>query len=546
MKKLIAILLCMCVCLSSFLGCAGDTNVYDADGNVITDQSKILDINVWNSGYGINWINALANQFKKDNPGTGITIQADDKSGNFQRTAQLDSASANSIDLYFNYAPDYQKPEYIKNLEPLNDIINAPAATGETMTIGEKFGDATMSALGGTKNAQGKYEGVAAYNGNLYVLNYGSGSNGIVYNARLFDACDIEVPKTTNEFKSLVAVIKDNISYNDIDGVNLTGKYPLYNYPGYWTNVIVAWWLQYEGAENYSKFFSFDGISNPLTEDMNRFNQDGMKYALQALKEIITPAGISSPKSTETENYMANLRDFIDLETAFMYPCGSFFETEYTKNPQANISRLNNFKIMRYPVISNLAEKLSKADARDSDLSALVDYVDKIADGQSATKPAWATDADVELVYNARFASTGAPTKSTVCIPNYSPSKELAKKFLQYMYSDAGMKVFAEAQHSFLSVEFDNDTLKNSINTSSWTAFAKSALELSKVRVSVPQDMSHPVYALEKFNDMNVFRPNSVPETLLLGGTSVETILAGEWSNFKSEWETNLYSQYFN
>ena len=535
MKKLIAFLLGITVCLSAFVGCMGDTSVRDSSGNVVTDQSKIVEISVWNNGYGIAWLNALANEFEKLNPGTGVRVVPHPKSDDFQNNIGL---TTNETDLYFNYAPHYLN--YKQYLEPLDDIIDAPAAEGETKTIAQKLGADVMSVLGSDDGTDTNY-----------VLTYSNGTGGIVYNSKLFTQYGLKVPKTTEELENLIMLIQEETPYKGTGGNDKSVKYPLLHYPGYWQGVAVTWWLQYSGAEEFNKFFTFEGLSGEtLSNDLQTvYQQEGMQVALDALYSIVTIENATHPisNSTDSDNivYREKQDYFIMKENALMYPCGSFLETEVLQNNQIDPKLFNNFSTMRTPVVSALAKKLSKVDAKDKDLRVLIDYVDAVSVGDtSVVKPDWATPTDVELVTNARFATTGQVSAQTVCIPKYADGKALAKKFLQFMYSDEGMKIFAEAQRCFLNADFDNSAVKDTIDTSKWSTYSKSTFDLSKHDKMVPQNLNHPVRYKENLREIFSVSPESV-FTRSEQPLTVSAFLSSEWTKFKNDYQ-GKYASYFN
>lgn len=534
MKKFIAILLGVTVSLSAFVGCMGDTSVKDSSGNVVTDPAKIVEISTWNNGYGIAWLSALEKEFEKRNPGTAIEIKGHPEADDFQNNIGL--TTSNSTDLYFNYAPHYLN--YKQYLEPLDDILDNPAAEGETKTIAQKLGADIMAVLGSDDGTDTNY-----------VLTYSNGTGGIVYNSKLFAEYDLPIPRTTKELENLIMLIQEETPYKGTGGSSDTAKYPLLHYPGYWQSAAVTWWLQYSGAEEFNKFFTFDGLYGAtLSDDLKSvYQQEGMQVGLEALHRITTIENATHPISNDTSKgrYAEKQLYFITRENALMYPCGSFLETEVLKNPDISATYFNNFSTMRTPVVSALANKLSKANAKDKDLSNLIEYVDAVSVGDtSVAKPDWATPEDVELVTNARFAVTGQTASQTVCIPKYAQGKALAKKFLQFMYSDEGMKIFAKAQRCFLNADFDDETVKNSIDTSAWSTYSKSTFELSKHDVSVPQNLNHPVRYKEGLREIFSVSPESV-FTRSEQPLTVSAFLSSEWSKFKNDY-AGKYSSYFN
>lgn len=485
MKKVLSLILCLLLSFS-VIGCTSSSS---QSGN--TDPTKTLDIAMWNSGYGTKWVEQLKAEYIKTHPDVVINIDA--KSGQsgtgvFYNTITT-GVNANNNDLYFAYGPkylDYVTGQYASNplLEPLNEVVNY-TVSGESKTLGEKMGDKMLDALvydnGTADQADDKY----------YALSFSNGASGIVYNAKLFAQYNLAVPRTTNEMIQLVVDIQDNTPYKGTrDGkvVNNQPATPFIHLRGYWVDVANTWWAQYEGPEGMSDYWNFANVdlNNP---QQSQYQTEGMRLAMEALYNIIAQPNATHATSNTEDDHMTIQSNFIENEVALMYPCGGFLETEMEKLEDFDISLMNNFKMMRAPVLSAIANKLDAGHNTDDHLCQLVDYVDGVA-----AKPAWASDAEVEIVRAARFASAGQVTSSTIAVPSYSPAKDLAKDFLKFMFSDTGMKIFAQTQRTFLTCSFDDTSIVDSIDKSSWSNFATSVFELSRNKdYFTPNDYSHPL-----------------------------------------------------
>ena len=530
MKKFLALLLCV-ITLVSFSACG--TNEYkDADGNVITDDSKILNVMVWNSGYGTNWIYAVKDAYLKEHKGVAIDIVAkagDSGTGEIYNTIES-GVNANDTDLYFAYGPKYLQyvtGKYSNNklLAALNEVVNYKAP-GESKTIGEKFGSATLDAL--------------VYEGEYYSLTYESGARGIVYNAELFDKYGLDVPRTTGELADLVAYIKllpDKKYSGNTPGPGNTPYSALIHYPGYWQDAVISWWLQYEGRDNFGSYFDFSKFTIDELKNMsgyqNKYQQEGIRRGLQALYDIITPDGITYAGSNSLDFTTIQSR-FLENDAALMYPCGGWLETEMLKAEDFDASLMNKFKIMKYPVLSNVKNKLSEGHRKESDLIAVIDYVDG-----NASRPSWATDNDVDIVRFARNCSTTQVASATTIVPSYANAKDLAIDFLKFLYSDKGLKIFAESQKCFMSIDFDNETIKTSIDTSNWSSFAKSVKDISADRsMYVPQNLNHPLYFKTKLQEVFTHAPERM--FTIQDKQTVTEFLNAEWNELMKNWATYM------
>ena len=519
MKKIVAMFLCVLM-IFSLGACSGGS----------TGDSSTLKIMVWNSGYGTKWIEDLKTEYLKTH--SNVRIDISDKSGD-SGTGEIyntitTGAAANDTDLYFAYGPKYlQYTEGSENcLEPLNDVVNY-TVPGESKTIGQKIGSTILDAL--------------VYENNYYALSYENGAYGIVYNAKLFEEFGFEVPRTTNELDDLVRTAMVETKYNGVTaGPANTTLAPIVHYPGYWGSAVINWWLQYEGRTNFDTFFSFSNFTTDellnMQNHQSKYQQIGLRKGLEALYEIISPTGHTYAGSNSAD-YITLQSRFIEEETSLIYPCGGWLESEMLKGEGFDANLMNNFKLMKYPVLSAVSEKLSAGNQTEEKLIALIDYVDGVSE-----RPNWATDNDVETVRFARTCSTTQAAANTVIIPSYASSKDLAKDFLKFVYSDTGLKIFAEAQKCFMAVDFDNASVKESINTASWSAFSKSVYEISESKENyVPQKLNHPLYFRTRLQE--VF-PNTPPEVSFTDSTkaTVESFLDYEWAQLMLNWPVYLSS----
>ena len=112
------------------------------------------------------------------------------------------------------------------------------------------------------------------------------------------------------------------------------------------------------------------------------------------------------------------------------------------------------------------------------------------------------------------------------------------------MFSDEGMKIFAEAQRCFLAADFDDELVKNSIDTSQWSTYSKSTFELSKHDNAVPQNLNHPGRYKEGLREIFSVSPESV-FTRSEQPLNVSAFLSSEWTKFKNDY-AGKYSSYFN
>jgi ABC-type glycerol-3-phosphate transport system substrate-binding protein len=137
------------------------------------------------------------------------------------------------------------------------------------------------------------------------------------------------------------------------------------------------------------------------------------------------------------------------LGRAAMFPNGDWNNLEMEKSfPESDIL------FMRLPVISSLGAKLGITEAQ---LVSVIDYVDSLSDGGSVAKPSFVPivvdedagaltlDEVIEKVYAARTITFSYANYHTAFAASYGLGLESAKKFLTFMASNKGSKIYAKA-----------------------------------------------------------------------------------------------------
>jgi ABC-type glycerol-3-phosphate transport system substrate-binding protein len=103
-----------------------------------------------------------------------------------------------------------------------------------------------------------------------------------------------------------------------------------------------------------------------------------------------------------------------------------------------------NMEFIKTPVISSLVERLSfKTDA---ELRQVIDFVDEHPnEGDNTGRPSFASEADVQIVREARQAAYQGGGGGLTLVPSWSKNIDTAKDFLTYMLSDKGLRIYYEA-----------------------------------------------------------------------------------------------------
>lgn len=366
---------------------------------------KVLNVRVFDGGYGTDWAVAVAREFEKE---YDIKVNVKGSGLRNQLSAEMETTEYKNqqFDLYFTDIMIRKK----ELLTDLSDVYNY-TPEGETKKIAEKFhGDVDKYY----KNPDGTY----------YHMPWGIGYTTFTYNADLIT--DDMVPNTTDELVALCKQFKSQGKYSFTFG----------NDTNYWDNPFMEWWAQYEGLEKYNLFYNgkteADGV---YTADI--FAQQGRLRSLEVLEELLGyDNGYTDPASSST-GFMTAQKNYFEGKSVMMYN-GSWLENEM-KNlfPDGCPFTLS---VMKMPVISTIIERLDTIND-DATLSAVIDYVD----GKTGTLPAGVGEEDVEEIREVRNIHN-ASTGHQVILPKNAHHVENAKTFLKFLYSKKGVNTYM--QHS--------------------------------------------------------------------------------------------------
>ena len=441
-------------------GCVGtgpDLSQYDKD--------KIVEISIWNSGGGIQYVQNLIDRYMELHTDTYLSITPSGNMNTFYDTITA-GARANSFDLYFSYGPKYR--QYFEGqykdknfLEDLSGVLSG-TAEGETETIRSKFGDAILEEI--------------AVGEKVYAMPWIMYGSGIVYNVTEFEKHpDWKLPRTTNELRTLALQIKES------------GKTPfLHNKNNYWEYLWTIWWAQYSGTNAYNDMFRsdfytyFDEMSKTGWDTEADFIDEGVEKALSCLYSLITPEGYTLAGSNSTDHTILQTQ-FLAGE-AMMMPNGGWLETEMSKNGTDLSDK--NFRIMKTPVLSDVVDVLEINT--EEELVAIIDYIDN---GEQGEKPA--SDADIAKVREMRNLTYTSGMETNAFIPSYAEGKETAKDFLKFVYSQEGAEIILNTNH-VVPVWYKGDIGK--IDTSGWSNFSKSHIEKQASAIYVYKSYTHPIF----------------------------------------------------
>lgn len=447
MRKKRWLALALAVTLLTVSGCAVKKNTTVASGE------KVLEVEVYNAGYGVEWVKKLAEKFETENPGYKIVVT---ETRNFDMAESIlkSGPKNNTADIMI-----YQYPYYMSLvsqqlsdggaiLADLTDVYES-VADGETETFKERI-DPTL-------------ENVFNYNGTgrYYAFPTLNDTNGIAYNAAMFRENGWEVPVTTDELLELA------------DTINTSGKNvkPFAWVSGYWEYCTPVWWAQYEGLERYEAFWRPDYSVAPSDPDSGYY-QEGREISLTVLQDLINPSNRYSIEGCLTLEFSEIQAAFVRQEKAAMMPNGGWVIHEM-KDPSYG----EKIAMMKVPVVSALGNKLGIGE---NTLRELIHYIDGGETGEApavSSKKGLSAEEVLNAVREARYLNSSSIASTNIAlVPAYSDAVELAKKFLLYTTTKEAMQITFENSGMMPVVRSEIDAM----DVSKLNQFDKSKVELIK------------------------------------------------------------------
>lgn len=425
--KLTSLALCLSALTGTVAACGGTGETGGtSNGGTSVPAGKATDliVEVFGGGYGTDWLYAVANEFeKKTGENVEITVQTGSQ-GISNMTTSFRSYTS-PTDIYFTktnlFGGVYEGKTTINGVAyenvyaDLTDVFNTEIE-GEGILYKDKFFD--------------NYEEYYNMDGKYYFTSWASGAMGIIVNMDVWTKAGMtDFPRTTDELFEMMDTLKGKKVIPFIYSAS----------DEYWTSIANLWMTQYEGTERMAQIYQgYDADGNRYTEKLADFQ--GYYEMLRFYERLLD-------KDNKYMHTASNDVDFTNMQGMFLQGAaamcanGDWLENEMKLNYQNA-----NIKYMKAPIISALADRLSFAEAADKDakLRELIDYVDANATGY-ANKPAWATEADIDKVRDARSVEVTAGAGHDAFIPCYSNNIELAKKFLLYCATDEAMAIYRSA-----------------------------------------------------------------------------------------------------
>ena len=439
MKKLFSIIVAALILLTSAFSLAG----CNKDDGLSSDPLTI-NVRVRNAGYGKTYIEKLAEQFnetfKEDGYAVNVVPAREDLVGD---VVLRDIYTNSGIDVYFTDSVTAQSAaahvDYGQMAADLTEIVynKKPIkadGTEEDKTVGEKLAAWDTSPL--------------FYQGKVYGIPFAASFGIMAVNQRVLDDYDLEVPRTTNEmFEAAEKIMEDA---NDTNVFPFT--YALSDNM-YIMSTINPWVAQYNGVEEFNKFWTFenqDGTAMTDDEISEVFGYDSVREALEVVYGM-SDYNMAAPGSA-VQDFKAAQALVMKGEAVF-YSVGDWmFNEEYHGFP----SFRNDVTCINPPLISALGEKVFgpsssygySLEKADDVMSAIAKYVDQGMYAEEI-KPLVEDELDVTLKLEdvtticERRGITRCAVVPGVIMSEKSEKKDIAALFLRFLASTDGGKIFA-------------------------------------------------------------------------------------------------------
>ncbi|MBO4262374.1 MAG: extracellular solute-binding protein [Clostridia bacterium] len=416
-KKLMALTLTACIVTLAACGGGGDNG--GGGGSILTGDDA-LNIYILKHGFGIEWLTATIEEFKKQDwvkekyPNLQIGVTYNDLES-FAPDKIKGGAGVCPYDLLFS--------SYLRGLSEyayeLTDVYNA-TVPGETVKVKDKLSDSMDMIFASVNDEDGSYH--------YYALPWSGGTTGYVYNHEILTSLGYEVPVTTDEWLATCQAIKANTTDSYDKDYVFIGSNDGY---GYWSYSFTPFVTQYMGVQGVKNFY--DGIDEFNERSNKIFDNKATLRTMEFLEELYDyDKGLVYPNSDDLEFMSAQL-GFMTGNGIFM-PNGSWFYNEMTERREDAIAKGRKVYDIRYlqlPVLSAVIETLpDKSVTDDATLQKVIRAIDA-----GATSYEGVTEADFDRLAEAR-AVVSEQFEHDVIIPKWSEHKELACDFLKFFATD--------------------------------------------------------------------------------------------------------------
>lgn len=431
----------------SVAGCGGSTTKGVVEGD------KVVNVMPLSKGYGIGWLQEVAEAFNKLYKAEGYEVNILDGRSDYEgRTAlaEMRMGTVTGVDLHLTsmvYVDDVLNEEYGVCAENLDDLY-----ASKPINFDGSEGSATLAELANDSEEWN----ITDSNGSYWSYSYSSSVRGLVVNTKVLAKYGItETPRTTDElFEAYNAIYygangQDGTAGTGVSATTWGGENSTYS-----INSLYLHLAQLMGVDAYHEFFLMDNVLQDLETlengykiyTDNEYIQDVLEVYIQQYDTAYSVRGSVSQKHTLAHGQIMQGR------AAFMTD-GEFFYNEV----RANYSKyLNDIAFVNTPVISALGTNLkldgtgtdkAKCDDILSYMIKLIDEGKKETEVKSATEAQFSialTEEQVARVMEARCIGFGGSITPGGYITKGTRKADIAKLFLRMLASQDAANVYTK------------------------------------------------------------------------------------------------------
>lgn len=365
-------------------------------------NDNVLKIVCIDAGYGREWIDEIAENFKTKNPGVEVEINA-----LYEAESQIKqhlSSSKNPDDLYISVGASWKTYAASGYFLELDSFIEEEV---DGIKIKDKISPEFANSIYFTKSSGEK---------KVYRLPNISGIGGIFFNEKMFNDNNWKIPTTYSELVTLCdTIVSSNIPVAG-DPDRTTAVKP-FLYTGtntdYFDYTVFTWWSQLVGKSAIEEFLKYD--------DKEKFNSEtnqtykGLKDATKAWNDLFTNRNYVDHKYNTTSAGSAQ-KDFVNGYAAMMFNGDWLYNESLKLTSSGAFDKTFKLGLMKTPTLDGAKEEFVSSS-----------YM--IGEDQY------------------------------IAIPKTSKKADLAKAFIKEIISDNGCKIFMEKAHGILAYKADYSSM---------------------------------------------------------------------------------------
>ncbi|MCQ3035665.1 MAG: extracellular solute-binding protein [Bacilli bacterium] len=419
-----------------------------------------IQIKAYKGGYGTDWLHAAADEFQKANPDVKFDF-VEESSGVTEAAGQeIMVPKNNQIDLYFLTGIDMydciERSQTILRtkdktiLEPLNDILDSKAidkdGKEESETIRSRMFDGYIESS--------SYNGdLVKWQDNVYKLPWADATTGLFCNPSVLARYGLEKPLTTDELVNCVTTIASHTAADKVYPYSWAGQ----NAPGYWSYLFETWFAQYSGKKAFDNFMKCDAGDGDIKRNGYKVYQDqGILKGLEAMYQILDLK--YSSNGSASKSHMEAQNEFITGKSAFMVD-GDWLLCEMSRD---YFDQAKDIEMVRTPILSSIGTELGITDAQ---LHTLVEMIDEgKSNDEIGVALTMLTSTQIERVRAARSVHDGIGVGHDIVIPSYSDAKDAAKRFVRFLYSNDGCRIFRNKAYANMPLSYTPDAADANTN----------------------------------------------------------------------------------